>query len=100
MDCLQHFQGWTDSSAEARLRRLITKLSLRPLDEPGDIDSPLLRSQIDEQFLRAMVNAREEMEGIAHRHCEDMDNSTQSSKRHGLPLHPSSVSAPDLAILL
>ncbi len=52
MDCLVHFNGWTDHSpvAEKRLRNLISKLSLRPLDEPGDVDSPLLRSQVDEHF--------------------------------------------------
>jgi hypothetical protein len=65
MACLQHFNGWVDSDekAEARLRELVAKQKLRPMDEPGDIDSPLLRSQIDEQFLRAMVLSRAQMAG-------------------------------------
>jgi len=64
MKCLGHFNGWTDTSGESenRLRTLVSKLKLRPLNEPGDVDSPLLRSQIDEQFLRAMVTARKHME--------------------------------------
>lgn len=62
-DCLVHFNGWTDHSpkAEKRLRMLVSRLSLRPLAEPGDVDSPLLRSQVDEHFLRAMASAREQM---------------------------------------
>lgn len=64
MKCLQHFTGWTDTrgESESHLRSLVAKLKLRPLNEPGDVDSPLLRSQIDEQFLRAMVTARNQME--------------------------------------
>jgi len=107
MDCLGHFDGWTDTSpeAEARLRCLIEKLKLRPLDEPGDIDSPLLRNQIDEQFLRAMVAAREGMAGVTqhtkkastqkHRMLLQGDKNVNTSKsanaeRPGLPLHPRS----------
>lgn len=61
MNCLQHFQGWTDTSheAEAELGRQISGLELRTLEEPTDVDSPLLRSQIEEHFLRAMQQARE-----------------------------------------
>jgi len=64
MSCLTHFSGWTDTGpeSEANLRLLIGKLHLRPLDEHGDVDSPLLRSQIDEQYLRAMAAARSQME--------------------------------------
>jgi len=63
MSCLSHFRGWTPQSVEAEevLRRLVSTLKLRGFAEPGDIDSPLLRSQIDEQFLRAMAAAREQM---------------------------------------
>jgi len=63
-DCLQHFNGWTDTSpeTEARLRVLIGKLDLRPLAEHGDVESPLLRSQIDEQYLRAIAAQRMQME--------------------------------------
>lgn len=64
MSCLQHFSGWTDTTpaSETSLRALVGKLYLRPLAEHGDIESPLLRSQIDEQFLRAMASARSQME--------------------------------------
>lgn len=65
MACLEHFSGWTDTSlrAEENMREHISQLKLRPLVEPGDIDSPLLRSQIDEQYLRAMASARAQMAG-------------------------------------
>ena len=63
MDCLQHFDGWVDTSvqAEERLRQLVAALRLRPLQEQGDVESPLLRSQIDEHFLRSMAVARMEL---------------------------------------
>lgn len=98
MDCLHSFEGWSNATpaAEARLRVLIGNLSLRPLDEPGDVESPLLRNQIDEQFLRAMVAARESMSGEPKGKppkapkSEETENTTQST-HHGLPLHPQSV---------
>lgn len=65
MNCLQFFNGWTssDEEAEETVRQLVGTLKLRPLNEPGDVDSPLLRSQIDEQYLRAMASARAQMSG-------------------------------------
>ncbi|VEU37345.1 unnamed protein product [Pseudo-nitzschia multistriata] len=65
MDCLQHFEGWVESSEEAAKssREFVSKLRLRSLNEPGDVDSTLLRNQIDEQLLRAIVNAREQLAG-------------------------------------
>lgn len=65
MACLQYFNGWTnsDKEAEQRIRELVKKLKLRPLTEPGDVDSTLLRSQIDDQYLRAMASARAQMAG-------------------------------------
>lgn len=64
MACLAHFSGWTDTrpEAEANLRTLVSKLKLRPLAEYGDVESPLLRSQIDEQFLKTMAEQRQQME--------------------------------------
>ena len=64
MACLAHFHGWTDTTqgSEERLRHLVSKLKLKPLAEHGDVDSPLLRSQIDEQFLKAMAEQRKQME--------------------------------------
>lgn len=66
MACLEHFNGWTNSDpeSEATIRKMVAQLRLRPLTEPGDIDSPLLRSQIDEQYLRAMATARAQMTGV------------------------------------
>mmetsp|Transcript_28267 Transcript_28267/g.43141 ORF Transcript_28267/g.43141 Transcript_28267/m.43141 type:complete len:846 (-) Transcript_28267:225-2762(-) len=108
MECLANFNGWTDTSpeTETKLRSMIEKLALRPLDEPGDIDSPLLRSQIDEHFLRTMVASRENMNGAAalaakkpaaqssslSTQAEYNDNSLRNTNngRPGLPLHPHS----------
>lgn len=96
MECLQDFEGWSNAVEEARLRVLIGNLSLRPLEEPGDVESPLLRDQIDEQFLRAMVAARESMTSEPKTKppkapkSGETENTTQST-RHGLPLHPQSV---------
>ncbi|KAL7570459.1 hypothetical protein ACA910_004245 [Epithemia clementina (nom. ined.)] len=64
MNCLQHFHGWTDESAEDDLRAHIQRLKLRPLHEPGDVDSPLLRSQIDRHFLNAMAEQRAQLREI------------------------------------
>eukprot|EP00522_Entomoneis_paludosa_P018722 CAMPEP_0172466854 /NCGR_PEP_ID=MMETSP1065-20121228/57262_1 /TAXON_ID=265537 /ORGANISM="Amphiprora paludosa, Strain CCMP125" /LENGTH=719 /DNA_ID=CAMNT_0013223795 /DNA_START=409 /DNA_END=2568 /DNA_ORIENTATION=- len=64
MECLQNFNGWTDETAEDVLLRHIRQLKLRPLNEPGDVDSPLLRSQIDEHFLKAMAVQREQLREI------------------------------------
>jgi hypothetical protein len=65
MACLDHFDGWTESSeiAKKKSREMVSTLKLRPLLEPGDVDSPLLRSQIDEQYLRAMATARAQLMG-------------------------------------
>jgi hypothetical protein len=64
MLCLSHFNGWTDTSpgSEANVRVLVSDLKLKPLAEHGDVESPLLRSQIDEQFLKAMADQRKQME--------------------------------------
>jgi hypothetical protein len=65
MACLEHFNGWISDTEEAEscIRTLVSQLKLRPLAEPGDVDSPLLRSQIDKQYLRAMAQARAQMAG-------------------------------------
>lgn len=65
MTCLHNFNGWVDSGEEAEelIRSLVSKLKLRPLSEPGDVDSPLLRSQIDKHYLHAMASARAQMAG-------------------------------------
>lgn len=63
MACLVHFTGWIIISEEVedQYRELVSKLPLRSIEEPGDIQSPLLRSQIDEHFLRAIVAHREQI---------------------------------------
>lgn len=61
MKCLTHFHGWTDSADEQLLREAVSKLKLRSLNEVADIDSPLLRSQIDKHFLQSMAAARAQM---------------------------------------
>ncbi|GKY92963.1 hypothetical protein MPSEU_000265000 [Mayamaea pseudoterrestris] len=61
MACLQKFTGWCEIEAEHYYRGAIEQLKLRPVEEPGDIDSPLLRSQIDKHFLSSMANARAQM---------------------------------------
>ena len=101
MECLADFEGWTSRDHEPVLRELIRRMKLRPIDEPGDVDSPLLRSQIDEQFLRAMAAARETVassvptqmknlnavKSFAEPQSVDTDVTAQTS-HHGLPLHP------------
>lgn len=109
MDCLVHFNGWTDhsSAAEKRLRLLVSRLNLRPLAEPGDVDSPLLRSQVDEHFLRAMASAREQMTngGIQQERANLHKSVVQQggdkgarkippSGRNKIPLHPQRVTPP------
>jgi hypothetical protein len=82
MKCLPHFKGWMDTSrsSEKKLREQVSLLKLRAPHEPSDVDSTLLRSQINEQFLQAMAKARSEM-------CEDV-HVPQSKKKSGTPGHP------------
>lgn len=63
MDCLEHFSGWAVMTDEAEIayRKFVAQLPLRSIDEPGDVNSPLLRSQIDENFLRTMIAQREQL---------------------------------------
>ena len=67
MACLKHFTGWivTTPEAEKSYRAFVSELPLRSVQEPGDVNSPLLRSQIDENFLRTMVAQREQMRETA-----------------------------------
>jgi hypothetical protein len=116
MECLVYFNGWTDHSpkAEKKLRVLVSKLKLRPLAEPDDVDSPLLRSQVDEHFLRAMASAREQMTngGIQQEranqsksaarerdHAASIDTqparkASAPNNRNKIPLHPQRQSNP------
>ncbi len=63
MACLVHFTGWINTSEEVeyQYRELVSKMQLRSIEEPGDISSPLLRSQIDDNFLRAIIAHREQI---------------------------------------
>ena len=61
---LSKFQGWTDQGGDKqkRLQQLVKKIPMRSMTEPTDVDSPLLRNQIDKCFLKAMAAARDQME--------------------------------------
>jgi hypothetical protein len=84
MACLDHFNGWTESNETAKKhsREMVSKLKLRPLVEPGDVDSPLLRSQIDEQYLRAMATARAQLIGTEI--AQDDSAPKDSMRRRGI----------------
>jgi hypothetical protein len=99
MHCLLQFNGWTDpdEAAEERIRGLVTKLKLRPFNEPRDVDSPLLRSQIDNQYLRAMASARAQMAGTGTQEekrtpkepsVRQRDNTQVNSKQSNLEGNP------------
>ena len=99
MDCLQHFNGWTVQGATEEYRAFVATLSLRPLQEPGDVDSPVLRNQIDEAFLRTMQAQRDQLVDFAStqqssaskskRHSDSNDASTQAAVSSGPPpTHP------------
>lgn len=79
MNVLQHFSGWSDTTpqTESTLRVLIGQLNLRPLAEHGDVDSPLLRSQIASNYLLAMAAQRSQMDvGL------DMDRAKRNGSKH------------------
>jgi hypothetical protein len=59
---LSHFDGWTDhaSNVEETLRTLVASQQLAGLTETADIQSSLLRSQIDDKILKAIQAAKEE----------------------------------------
>jgi hypothetical protein len=62
MDCLIHFNGWTDMSSSAAVlqyQMFVQSLPLRSLQEQLDVDSPLLRDQIDAAFLRMIALQRD-----------------------------------------
>lgn len=63
MEGLPHFNGWTsqDPKSQQQVRAIIAKLPMRNCGEPVDLESPLLRSQIDECFLKAMDAAKKQM---------------------------------------
>ena len=61
MACLKHFNGWTDMENEEELRDRVRLLKLRSLNEPSDVDSKLLRDQVDAHFLTAMAKARAQL---------------------------------------
>lgn len=93
MECLEHFEGWTIVGAVEQYRAFIRTLPLQPLQEPGDVESPVLRSQIDEAFLLSMQRDRDALtassygtNGISKHH----EASTQAAVSHGPPpIHPS-----------
>lgn len=60
---LAYFNGWTNSSPEYEecLRKSVSTQKLKSFEEPSDVNSTLLKSQIDEQFLKAMEAAKLQM---------------------------------------
>lgn len=77
---LPHFNGWTDQSEEKQkiLQELIHSIPMRSLSEPSDVNSPLLKNQIDKCFLIAMAAARDKMENGAQE-TRNHEDTTASS---------------------
>ena len=68
VESLRYFNGWTDQSteAEAKLRARVSGLKLKSDSDDVDLNSPLLRNQIDKIFLKAMADAKDQMiNGVA-----------------------------------
>ena len=86
MSMLQHFDGWSDNNKAEEIRSYIATLKLRPINEPGDVDSPLLRSQIDKQLLKAMATARAQLLQ------EQQDANAANKQRNKPPVHPNGKS--------
>ena len=61
MACLKLFNGWTEIGSEEGLRERVRLLKLRSLHEPGDVESKLLRDQVDRHFLTAMAKERAQL---------------------------------------
>ena len=59
---LSHFVGWTDHdpNVEETLRTLVASQQLAGVAETADVQSSLLRSQIDDTILKAMQAAKDE----------------------------------------
>lgn len=99
MGALEHFKGWTDDDPDAQeeLGEIVSRQKLRSLAEPCDVDSPLLRDQIAEQFLRAMAASRELMANGGQHVSKGVSGkvgfgSTEGSKNHPKPGHSSHMS--------
>lgn len=70
MKCLSQFNGWIDSqSPDARkiYRRYVRCLPLRSMKDPADVDSPVLRDQINEALSQALTQHCNEMTGQTRR---------------------------------
>ncbi len=71
---LPTFYGWTaqDEESQQRLKEMCQSLPMRSLVEPADVDSALLRNQIDVCFLKAWKAQKDQMEnGGQERNYED-----------------------------
>ena len=84
MECLKHFEGWTEVRAENELRKRVQLLKLRSLHEPSDVDSKLLRDQVDSHFLASMAKAREQMR-------EGSDAASESRSKSYPPPYPRGI---------
>lgn len=79
MEGIPHFYGWTaqDEESQEKLSQLVRSLPMRSLVEPADVDSPLLRDQIDVCFLKAWKAQRDQMENGGQERIYD-DNKNKS----------------------
>lgn len=71
---LPHFHGWTaqDEKSQLMLKEICQRLPMRSLAEPLDVDSALLRNQIDVCFLKSWKAQKDLMEnGAQERMYED-----------------------------
>lgn len=79
---LPHFYGWVNHNPDVQkqLQQMVSNLPIRNLTEPTDVDSPLLRSQIDQSFLKAMAEAREQMKDGAQEQYVKRSDDTDSAR--------------------
>ena len=84
---LPHFNGWIaqDEESQKRLSEIVHILPMRSLSEPDDCDSALLRSQIDQCYLIAFKNQREQMEnGGQERNYEESVEDFKNKRTQGI----------------
>ena len=65
---LSHFDGWTarDRDIEEIMKNLVASQQLLGISEMSDVQSSLLRSQIDEKLLKAMQAVKDEAAKAGH----------------------------------
>jgi len=88
---LSHFVGWTDHdpTVEETLRTLVASQRLAGVADTADTQSSLLRSQIDDQILRAMQAAKEEAGKDAYDYKDAPKEEMTATTAGGFSQHPS-----------